>query len=105
MSNISVWPLDRTHSDATITDLSGPGKNGYEGVLCIHQHSKIEVSPSDCLVSYPGHLLSGVLPIHRDAVDLYSTAQANWRRIYKLWIVFGEETERRNFPWTRPSIE
>ena len=39
---------------------SGPGSNGDEEVLHILQSSNInEASPSDCLMSYPGHSLVG----------------------------------------------
>ena len=52
--------------------LSGPGSNGNEGVLHIPQSSSTtEASPSDCLVSYPGHLLGGVLPLCRDVVGIF----------------------------------
>ena len=51
---------------------SGPGSNGNEGVLCIPQTSSIAgTSPSDCLVSYPGHSLEGVLPLCREAVSVF----------------------------------
>ena len=54
----SIWPIDKTLSGATTPSQSGPGSNGNKGVLCIPQSSSItEASPSDCLVSYPGHLL------------------------------------------------
>ena len=52
----SIWPIDRTLSGATTPDLSGPGRDGNNGVLCIPQSSSITgASPSDCLVSYLGH--------------------------------------------------
>ena len=39
---------------------SGPASNGNEGAPRIPQNSSItRTSPSDCLVSYPGHLLEG----------------------------------------------
>ena len=41
MQITSVWPIDRSLSDATTSDQSGPGSNGYEGVLCIPQSSSI----------------------------------------------------------------
>ena len=46
---------------------SGPGSDGNEGVLRIPQSSSTaETSPSDCLVSYPGHSLGGGLtPLQR----------------------------------------
>ena len=39
---------------------SGPGSSGNEEVLCIPQSPCLTgTSPSDCLVSYPGHSLGG----------------------------------------------
>ena len=62
MTNSSIWPLDRTLSNFTTLGQSGSGSNGNEGVLCFPQSSSIiGVSPSDCLVSYPGHLWVGCL--------------------------------------------
>ena len=53
MSNSSIWPIDRSLSDANTPGQSGPGSDGNEGVLHILQSSSItEASPSDCLVSY-----------------------------------------------------
>ena len=53
----SIQPIDRTLSGATIPDQSVPGSDGNEEVLCIPQSSRITgTSPSDCFVSYPGHL-------------------------------------------------
>ena len=58
MSNSSICPIDRTLSAATTLGHSGPGSDGSEVVLCIPQRSSItEVTPSDCLVSYPEHSL------------------------------------------------
>ena len=47
-----------------------------EGVLCISQSSSITgASPSDCLVSYPGHSLGqGILHLYR---AVYSAALAD----------------------------
>ena len=59
----SILPIDRTLSGSTIPSQSGFGSDGNEGVLCIPQSSDITgTSPSDCLVSYPGHLLGGSYP-------------------------------------------
>ena len=59
----SILPLDKTLSAATTPDQSGPGSDGNEGVLRIPQSSSITgTSPSDCLVSYPGHWLRGSYP-------------------------------------------
>ena len=50
---ISIWPIDRTLSGATISSKSGPGRDGNERVLHILQKSGFTVtSPSDRLVSY-----------------------------------------------------
>ena len=58
MSNSSIWPIDRTIPDATIPGLSGAGSDGNKYVLAITQSPSItQASPSDCLVSYPGHSL------------------------------------------------
>ena len=59
-------------SGATTPGPSGPGSDGNEGVLRIPQSSSIAgTSPSDCLVSYPGHSLGGVLPPCREAVGVF----------------------------------
>ena len=59
-------------SGATTSGQSGPGSDGNEGVLRIPQSSSTAgTSPSDCLVSYPGHLLGGVLPLCRGAVSVF----------------------------------
>ena len=62
---------------ATILGQSGPGINGNEVVLWIPQSSSITgTSPSDCLLSYTGHSLVGVLiPLQLQSV--YSTALAD----------------------------
>ena len=51
------------------------GSDSNEGVLCIPQSSSITgTSPSDCLVSYPGHLLRGVSYPSAEKQFVYSTA-------------------------------
>ena len=50
----SIWPIDRTLSDATTLAQSGPGSDGNEGVIHI-----LDTLPSDCLVSLSGHSLVG----------------------------------------------
>ncbi len=48
------------------------GSDGNEGVLRIPQSSSIAgTSPSDCLVSYPGHTLGVVLPLCKGAVGVF----------------------------------
>ena len=57
---------------------SGPGSDGNEGVLRIPQSSSIAgTSPSDCLVSYPGHSLGSSYP-SAEVQSVYSTAPADW---------------------------
>ena len=78
MSNTSVWPRDWTLSSATILGYCGPGNNDNKEVLYIPQHSNITgASPSDCFMSYPGHLLGESYP---SAVMqlVYSAASADW---------------------------
>ena len=79
MSNSSIWPLDRSLSDATTLGQSGPGINGNKGVLCIPQSSIITgASPSDCLVSYPRHSLRAGSYSSTEMQLVYSTAPAEW---------------------------
>ena len=68
----SIWPIDRALSGATTPSQSGLGSDGNEGVLHIPQSFSITgTSPSDCLVSYPGHSLVGVLTLCRGAVGVF----------------------------------
>ena len=54
----SIWPIDKTLSDATTPGHSGLGSDDIEGVLRIPQSSSITgISQSDCLVSYQGYSL------------------------------------------------
>ena len=66
-------------SGATTPGQSGPGSNVNEGVLRIPQSSSITgISPSDCLVSYPGHLcVKGAYP-SAEVQSVYSTDPADW---------------------------
>ena len=65
-------------SGATTSSLSGPGSDGNKGVLCIPQSSCITgTTPSDCLVSYPGHSLVGSYS-STEKQSVYSTAPADW---------------------------
>ena len=66
-------------SGVTIPGQSGPECNGNEGVLSIPQSSSITgTSPSDCLVSYPGHSLGRGSYLPAEMQSMYSTAPANW---------------------------
>ena len=68
-----------TLSGAITSGQSGPGSDGNEEVLNIGQIPSItEDSSSDCLVSYPGRSLVGVLPICWDTVGVfYNFSQLN----------------------------
>ena len=71
-----------TLSGTTTPGQSGPGSDDNEGVLCIPQSANITgASPSDCLMSYPGHSLGESYPSVEIQL-LYSTAPppANWAR-------------------------
>ncbi len=51
---------------------NGPGSDGNEDILRIPQSSSITgTSLSDCLVSYTGHSLVGVLLLCREAVGVF----------------------------------
>ena len=76
----SILNIDRTLSGATTPGQSGPKSDSNKGVLRIPQSSIITgTSPSDCLMSYPGHSLrGGVLPLCRETVGVfYSPSQLN----------------------------
>ena len=62
--------MNRALSGATTPGQSGPGSDGNEGVIRIPQSSSIAgSSPSNCLVSYPGHFLrgGGLNPLQRSS--------------------------------------
>ena len=72
--------MDMALSGATTPGQSGPGSDGNEGVLRIPQSPSITgTSPSDCLVSYPGHSL-GVSYPSAEVQSVYSTATAHWAK-------------------------
>ena len=59
-------------SGATIRARVDLGAIGNEGLIRIPQSSSTaETSSSDCLVSYPGHSLGGILPLCRGAVSVF----------------------------------
>ena len=63
MSNSSILPIDRTLLGTTNPRQSGHGSDDSEGVICIPQNSSTTgASPSECLVSYPRHLLVEFYP-------------------------------------------
>ena len=82
MSNSSIWPIDKTLSNATTPGQSGIGSNGNEGLHYILQSPRTEASSSAHLASYPGHLLRGVLPLYRDAASVFhGPSKLGWKLI------------------------
>ena len=77
MQSVLFKPIDRALSGATIPGQSGPGSDSNEGVLHIPLSFSITgTSPSDWLVSYPGHSLVVGGSLCREAVGLfYSPSQ------------------------------
>ena len=74
--NISIWYVDRTLAGTTILGERESRNSGNE-VLYIPQSYKITgASPSDCLVSYPGH--SGESYPFVEMQSMYSAAPADW---------------------------
>ena len=72
MSNSLIWPIDRILSGATTLGQNEAGSKSNERVLCIPQSSSIiETSPSDCLVSYPGHSLGGLQSVSISKSPIY----------------------------------
>ena len=85
MSNISIFPIDRTLSGTTTPGQSGPGINFIERILHIPQISEAEASPSNGLISYPGHsLVMGSYP-SVEMNSMYSTAPTNWAVEKGVW--------------------
>ena len=73
--NNSIWSIDETLIGTTTQGQSGPGSNGSEGELHIHQSSRSGASPSDSLVSHSWHS-GGILP-SAEMQSAYSTALAD----------------------------
>ena len=84
----SIWPIDRTLSGATTLGQNEPGSDGNKGVLRISQSSSITgASPSDCLVSYPGHSL-GESYLFAEMQLVYSRLPANMTRYGEISLLF-----------------
>ena len=61
---------------------SGAGSDVNKGILRIPQNFSITgTSPSDCLVSYPGHSLRKSYP-SAEKQSVHSTALADWTNIF-----------------------
>ena len=68
---------NRALSGAIPPGHNGPGSDGNKEVLCISQGSRItRASPSDCLVSYPGHSFVGFY-LFAEMQSVYSTVPAD----------------------------
>ena len=76
MSNSSIRLIDRTLSDAPPPGESEPATNGNEGVLHISQSSRFGTSPSDFLMSHPGHSLRDPY-LSSEKQSVYSTVKAD----------------------------
>ena len=75
--NPLIGPLPGT----TTPGQSEPGSDSNEGVLRIPPRSSITgTSPSDCLVSYPGHSLGRSYPSAEKQL-VYFTAPTMWANI------------------------
>ena len=93
---------------------SGPGSDGNEGVLRIPQSSNIiRTSPSDCLVSYPGHSLGCLTPLQRCSWRIQQTqlTGSNKTRTWKIlnpddqWIPFADIIELHRIKWGRENFK
>ena len=98
MWNSSIWPINRTLSDATTPGQSGRANNGNKVVHSIPQSLNITgARPSYCLVSYPEHFFTGILPLCRDAVSaFYNTSWlgiCSGKSTFYLWLYQGKEPD------------
>ena len=85
---ILFYPMIGPIPGASYPGLSGPGSDGNKLVLRIPQSSSIaRTSPSDCLVSYPGHTMRvGSFP-SAEKYLVYSTDPADWVMIF--WTTYA----------------
>ena len=91
----SIWPIDRTLSDATTPGQSGSCSDGSEEVLRISQSYSITgTSPLNCLSSYTGHSLGGSYCSAKKQL-VYSTAPVNWAGFFRF-----VHSPYINFPYT-----
>ena len=84
--NQTNQPIDRALSSTTILGKIDLGAMAMKRALRISQSSSITgTSPSDCLVSYLGHSLGGVLPLCREAVGVFSSPSRLGNPFFSLW--------------------
>ena len=75
----SIYPIDRTLIRCYHSESEWTWERWHKGVLRIPQSSSITgSSPSDCLVSYPGHSLGWGSYTSAEKQSVYSTAPADW---------------------------
>ena len=89
-------------SGATSPGQSGPGSDGNERVLHIPQSSSI--TGTDCLVSYPGHLLRGLTPLQRSSRCILQP-QPNGKKLFwdlRIITVILNQLLKKNLEWGRP---
>ena len=75
MSNSSIWPIDRTLSDATPPGKSEPGSDDNEGIPNIFQSSRTEEA-SPWFNVIPRALVGGGVYPSAEIQLVYSTASA-----------------------------
>ena len=81
MSNSCIWHTGRALSGASTLGQSVPWSNDNEEELSISQNIT-EASPSDGLISHPGHLLGGILSVWRDAVDVFCSPSRLYQKTF-----------------------
>ena len=80
----STGPVDRTVSGATTLNHCGLESDGNDGVLCIHQGSRIIGTSPDCLASYSEHSWrgGGSYP-SAEKQFVYFRAPADWASYFR----------------------
>ena len=78
-----VWPIDGILTATTTPSKSGLGSNGNERVLHILESSRTGASPSDDLVSYPGHSFKVGFTFFAEIESAYFTAPTDWAGYFK----------------------
>ena len=73
MSNSSIWPIDKTQSDATTPSQSGPGSNSIEGILHIPLTSKTGGFAIRLFDVKTRTFFAGVSTLGRDAVGVFNS--------------------------------
>ena len=88
--NVSfIWHLHKTLSSAACPCKSWLEGESNEGLLRIPQSYRINGgSLPDCLVSYPGNSLEGILPLSRGGVSVFLLPGRLSRRLSKIKYIF-----------------